>query len=255
MVREKAKFNDDNKPQTKSSSLRETKRSEQDDLAVAANSTTTVVVPSVTTKGPQKRCAPCHFSCLRCHGPNDYDCTDCAPDSSLRILINNQGTCEDLPVDKAAQAADLLLVRLTSDEIILIAACLSAITFIMAVGAYFFFRNICCDYKSNGNKYQYNALDDEEKLRLTYSHESAVAYKREVDSIINDESSSISGSDDDDDYENVNRADVDEYRRGGRSQGNRQDNLIGLGGDNYDDDDDDEDEDVYTASRSRTRNF
>lgn len=242
MVREKAKI-DLTQPQTKSSSLRETKRSELEDLTVAANST--LVLPS-TTRGPQKLCAQCHFSCLRCRGPNDYDCTDCAPDSSLKILINNQGTCEDLPVDKAAQAADLLFVRLTSDEIILIAVCLSAITFIMALGAYFFFRNICCDRtKANGNSYLYNALDDEEKLRLTYSQDSAVAFKREVDSIINDESSSLSCSDDEDDYENVKHAEADDYRRFG---GSRREELVGL------EDDEDDDEDVFNA-RPRTRNF
>lgn len=32
---------------------------------------------------PQKMCAACHFSCLKCGGPNDYDCTACAPDALL----------------------------------------------------------------------------------------------------------------------------------------------------------------------------
>lgn len=32
---------------------------------------------------PQKRCETCHFSCLNCRGPNDYDCSECTPDSVL----------------------------------------------------------------------------------------------------------------------------------------------------------------------------
>lgn len=42
---------------------------------------------------PQKLCAPCHFSCLKCKGPNDYDCTDCAPDAVYTEKSTNEAYC------------------------------------------------------------------------------------------------------------------------------------------------------------------
>lgn len=46
-----------------------------------------IILPTV----PQKRCETCHFSCLNCRGPNDYDCTECAPDSVL-----NESYCSSI---------------------------------------------------------------------------------------------------------------------------------------------------------------
>lgn len=209
MVREKPKpvVTD---ARSKSGSLRAVKRDEQSDLLLESfphDATTSAAVNLV----PQKLCAACHFSCLRCRGPNDYDCTDCAPDSYLKIIFNQQGTCVEIPIDKTAQATNILLVQLTSNEILLIAICLAAIAFVIAIGIYFFFRHICFARKTNSNSYAYNALNDEERLRLTYSRDSAIAFKREVDSIVNDESSSISCSDDDaDDYDYGNDVDADD---------------------------------------------
>ena len=42
---------------------------------------------------PQKLCAPCHFSCLKCRGPNDYDCLACAPDSIYQEKSQNESHC------------------------------------------------------------------------------------------------------------------------------------------------------------------
>lgn len=42
---------------------------------------------------PQKQCASCHFSCLKCQGPSDYDCTSCAPDSILNKRSNTEAYC------------------------------------------------------------------------------------------------------------------------------------------------------------------
>lgn len=60
-----------------------------------------ILSPSV----PQKRCDTCHFSCLKCIGPNDYDCTACAPDSVYTSKSINESYCssinQQLPVKDA----------------------------------------------------------------------------------------------------------------------------------------------------------
>lgn len=202
MIREKPKTSKKNLI-SEHNSLRAAEYNEQEDLLRPALNLSWPI-PTDTADSHRMLCATCHFSCLRCHGPNDFDCIECAPDSFLKVLINNQGTCVELPIDKTAEATNILLVQLTSNEIILIAVCLLAIAFIIAVGGYFFFRHICWTRKTNS--YTYNALNDEEKLRLTYSEDSTIAFKREVDSIIDDDSiSSISSSDDDNDYGNSDR--------------------------------------------------
>lgn len=52
---------------------------------------------------PQKQCETCHFSCLNCRGPNDYDCTECTPDSALTVKSSNESYCstpnQQLPVN------------------------------------------------------------------------------------------------------------------------------------------------------------
>lgn len=54
---------------------------------------------------PQKMCDTCHFSCLNCRGPNDYDCTECAPDSVYTSKSLNESFCssinQQLPVHDA----------------------------------------------------------------------------------------------------------------------------------------------------------
>lgn len=45
----------------------------------------------------QKYCGTCHYSCLRCHGQNDYDCTECAPDAKIYLEItSNESYCYPL---------------------------------------------------------------------------------------------------------------------------------------------------------------
>lgn len=48
------------------------------------------VVPNV----PQKQCAPCHTSCLRCRGPLDRDCTECTPEMAYREVSPNEAYCD-----------------------------------------------------------------------------------------------------------------------------------------------------------------
>lgn len=48
------------------------------------------VIPSV----PQKKCAACHISCLRCRGPLKSDCTECATESIYREVAPNETYCD-----------------------------------------------------------------------------------------------------------------------------------------------------------------
>lgn len=41
----------------------------------------------------QKLCGPCHYSCLKCRAPNDYDCIACAPDAQLTERTSNESYC------------------------------------------------------------------------------------------------------------------------------------------------------------------
>lgn len=43
---------------------------------------------------PQKRCGPCHISCLRCSGPSNFQCTECSPESVYRENAPNETYCD-----------------------------------------------------------------------------------------------------------------------------------------------------------------
>lgn len=47
------------------------------------------VVPSV----PQKLCAACHSTCLKCSGSHDYECTECALDAVFKEAASNKTYC------------------------------------------------------------------------------------------------------------------------------------------------------------------
>lgn len=49
----------------------------------------------------QKRCAACHYSCLKCRRANDYDCSACAPDAQLTERSANETYC--LPIADKVQ--------------------------------------------------------------------------------------------------------------------------------------------------------
>lgn len=43
---------------------------------------------------PQKKCAACHSTCLRCRGPFDHDCTECTTESVYREVTPNETYCD-----------------------------------------------------------------------------------------------------------------------------------------------------------------
>lgn len=52
---------------------------------------------AATPNRPIKQCAACHYSCLQCHGPNDYECTRCIDAAQFRRNRFNQSFC--MPTD------------------------------------------------------------------------------------------------------------------------------------------------------------
>lgn len=49
---------------------------------------------AVISNVPQKQCAPCHMSCLRCRGPNEHDCTECTSEMAYREVMPNETYCD-----------------------------------------------------------------------------------------------------------------------------------------------------------------
>lgn len=41
----------------------------------------------------QRLCGSCHFSCLKCRGPSDSECTACAPDAQLNSRSATEAFC------------------------------------------------------------------------------------------------------------------------------------------------------------------
>lgn len=51
------------------------------------------VVRAVGYSTVQKQCAACHTSCLKCRGPNEYDCTQCSLDADYKENAPNETYC------------------------------------------------------------------------------------------------------------------------------------------------------------------
>lgn len=142
---------------------------------------------------PQKLCASCHYSCLKCRGRNDYDCIDCAPDSMYTVVSDTEAYCYP-PVKVLDENAEVnFILKLNSNELLLLGGVLGTLVFVFVLGGYFFFRHICC----SGKPYTYNQLGttDDQPNRQIYNRNSAVAFKKEIESIINDPTSTSSEDD------------------------------------------------------------
>lgn len=135
----------------------------------------------------QKLCDSCHYSCLRCRGPEPQQCTECIPDYLYVIVDNTTTYCNPPPFDDTPSEVNLIF-KLNTHELMLLGGFLGVIVFIVILGGYFFFRNVCCRYK----EYTYNPVndDDQDMGRQTISKSSAVAFKREIQHMVNDDSTS-----------------------------------------------------------------
>lgn len=127
----------------------------------------------------QKLCDSCHYSCTRCHGPEEKQCLECIPDY-LYITIDNDTYCKPPPFEEVPEVS--FIFKLNTHELMLLGGFLGMLVFVVILGGYFFFRNVCC---SQYKEYTYNPLndDDQEMGRQTINKRSAVAFKRELQNI------------------------------------------------------------------------
>lgn len=58
------------------------------------NATSAMHERAVLPIPPQKRCGPCHITCLRCNGPSNFQCTECTPESIYRENAPNETYCD-----------------------------------------------------------------------------------------------------------------------------------------------------------------
>lgn len=70
------------------SSPRDTSRSLRDLHDREASRPRAILKPTI-----QRACASCHFSCLKCRGPSDSECTACAPDAALNSRSATEAFC------------------------------------------------------------------------------------------------------------------------------------------------------------------
>lgn len=61
---------------------------------IPENATATMHERAVLPIPPQKRCGPCHATCLRCNGPSNFQCTECTPESIYREMAPNETYCD-----------------------------------------------------------------------------------------------------------------------------------------------------------------
>lgn len=122
-----------------------------------------ILQPSV----PQKRCDTCHFSCLNCHGPNDYDCTECAPDSVYTSKSINESYCssinQQLPVHNSN-----IIGSSTYVSLLVLGPAIVVLIFVVIV-SYVMKSKLC----GNANKQDYvydrinfDAQNDEVEIRI-----------------------------------------------------------------------------------------
>lgn len=84
---------------------------------------------------PQKLCAGCHFSCLKCRGPNDYDCTACAPDALYSEKTFNESYCvpnyQQTPTDEIHLSRTTYIFLLILGPAIFITVSLIIVTYVL----------------------------------------------------------------------------------------------------------------------------
>lgn len=61
---------------------------------IPENATAAMHERAVLPNPPQKKCGPCHTSCLRCSGPSNFQCTECTPESIYRENAPNETYCD-----------------------------------------------------------------------------------------------------------------------------------------------------------------
>lgn len=106
----------------------------------------------------KRLCLACHFSCLKCRGPNDYDCSECAPDSVYTERQQNATYC--LPLSSINK-----LKRMYDDDrlymvLLILVPALFILCFVLFIS--WLLRTKCCVEKGNAASgyVQYNKIRD-----------------------------------------------------------------------------------------------
>ncbi|KAJ6633164.1 Furin-like protease 1, isoform 1-CRR [Pseudolycoriella hygida] len=115
---------------------------------------------------PQKKCETCHFSCLNCRGPNDYDCTECAPDSVYTLKFLNESYCSSLnqqsPVHKTNVFGESTYVFL-----LILGPAIVVLIFVVVIS--FVIKSRCGESRKQDYTYDRIAFDvqnDETEIRI-----------------------------------------------------------------------------------------
>lgn len=130
---------------------------------------------------PQKLCSLCHFSCLHCLGPNDYDCRACAPDSVHTVKSPNEAYC--YPVSPVHTST---FHNKISPNFMLFIGVVSASGLIITLTFIFYclyktYKNVCCNKKV---EYEYDRVEMD-----IPAEDSAEMMKKEIEDILNESES------------------------------------------------------------------
>lgn len=127
---------------------------------------------------PQKLCSLCHFSCLHCLGPNDYDCRACAPDSVHTVKSSSEAYC--YPVTPAH--TNSFQTKITTNFMIFIGF-ISATSLIITLAIFCFklYKHFCFNKKV---EYEYDRVEMD-----IPAEDSAELMKKEIQDILNESES------------------------------------------------------------------
>lgn len=106
---------------------------------------------------PQKLCAACHYSCLKCAGPNEYDCMACAPDSELTSSSADESFCLSISVP-VTENDHLAHINRTKLFFLILLAVLLGIACVIAIG-WFFYIKLGKRLSADERKYAYGRIE------------------------------------------------------------------------------------------------
>lgn len=125
----------------------------------------------------QKSCAPCHFSCLKCLGPNDYDCTACAPDSLLTDKNSKETYCA--PINQKIPTHDIHISRSMYIFLLILGPALAILMFLIIIS--WILKRKCLDNRKTKSDYVYDRVAlDSANDQVNFAHE-IIDYSSETD--------------------------------------------------------------------------
>lgn len=127
---------------------------------------------------PQKSCAACHFSCLKCSGPNDYDCTACTPDSLLTEKSAKETYCA--PINQKIPTHDIRISKSMYIFLLILGPALSILLFLIVI-SWLLKRNCLDNKRTTKSDYIYDRVAlDSANDKVNFAQE-IVDYSSETD--------------------------------------------------------------------------